>query len=154
MSNHKQLLVDIGHGLSLMVGLPAIESWKSSERPKTSKRGRFGFNSETKSLEYWDGTAWFSAPMTEDWSFTYCILFFWVVICLQMQVLNFIKNIGPTEMVIIALILILFFGSKVVTRLARTSGETLKEIKQVKKTFTDAVSDTVNGDSSEKKASD
>ncbi len=71
-----------------------------------------------------------------------------------MQILNFIKNIGPTEMIIIALILVLFFGSKVVTRLARTSGETLKEIKQVKKTFTDAVSETVSDDTSEKKASD
>ncbi len=66
MSNHNQLLVDIGHGLSLMAGLPAIETWTSSKRPKTAKRGRFGFNSDTKSLEYWDGAAWFSAQMVEE----------------------------------------------------------------------------------------
>jgi len=55
--------------------------------------------------------------------------------------LNFIKNIGPTEIIIIALVLILFFGSKVVTGLAKTSGQTLKEIKKAKKTFTEAVED-------------
>ncbi len=54
---------------------------------------------------------------------------------------DFIKNISPTELVIIALILIVFFGSKVVIGLGKTSGETLKEIRKIKKTFTEALGD-------------
>ncbi len=55
--------------------------------------------------------------------------------------LDFLKNISPVELLAIALILIVLFGTKVVTGLGRTSGETLKEIKKIKKTFTEAVSD-------------
>ncbi len=55
--------------------------------------------------------------------------------------LDFIKNIGPTEILVIALILIVLFGSRIVTRLARTGGETVKEIKKVKKTFNEALED-------------
>ena len=54
---------------------------------------------------------------------------------------GFLRNIGPTEIIIIALILIILFGSKLVTRLARTSGESVKEIKNAKKTFTEALKD-------------
>ena len=56
---------------------------------------------------------------------------------------DFIKNISPTEIVIIALILIVLFGGKLIVKLARTSGETAKEIKKVKKTFTEALKDDV-----------
>ena len=52
---------------------------------------------------------------------------------------DFIKNIGPTELIIIVLILIVFFGGKAITRLARTGGETIKEVKKVKKEFTAAL---------------
>lgn len=52
---------------------------------------------------------------------------------------DFIKNIGPTELIIILLILIVFFGGKAITRLARTSGETIKEVKRAKKEFTAAL---------------
>lgn len=55
--------------------------------------------------------------------------------------LNFIRNISPTEWLIIALILIVFFGSKLIIRLGKASGETLKQIKNVKKSFSDAVED-------------
>lgn len=55
--------------------------------------------------------------------------------------LNFIKNISPTELAIIALILIVLFGTKIVTGIGRTGGETLKEIKKIKKTFTEAIED-------------
>ncbi len=55
--------------------------------------------------------------------------------------LNFIKNISPTELIIIALILVVFFGSKIVTNLGKTGGETLKAMKKVKKSFTEAVED-------------
>ncbi|HJY98807.1 MAG TPA: twin-arginine translocase TatA/TatE family subunit [Patescibacteria group bacterium] len=54
---------------------------------------------------------------------------------------GFLKNIGPTELIIIAIIVLFFFGRKIATMLGKTSGETLREIKNVKKTFTDAVSD-------------
>ena len=52
---------------------------------------------------------------------------------------NFIKNIGPIELAIIVIILIVFFGGKLIKNLARTSGETVKEIKTIKKEFTKAM---------------
>lgn len=52
---------------------------------------------------------------------------------------EFIKNISPMEMGIIVLILIILFGSRLIIGFARTSGETVKEIKKIKKTFTQAV---------------
>lgn len=55
--------------------------------------------------------------------------------------LEFIKNISPTEVLIIALILVVLFGSKIVTGLARTGGETFKQIKKIKKSFTEAIED-------------
>lgn len=55
--------------------------------------------------------------------------------------LNFIKNISPTELAIIVLILVILFGGKAISRLGKTGGETVKEIKKVKKAFTDAASD-------------
>jgi Sec-independent protein translocase protein TatA len=54
---------------------------------------------------------------------------------------NFLNNIGPTEWAVIAFIVLFFFGSKVATKLGRTGGETLKEIRNIKKTFTDAIED-------------
>ncbi|QQG47680.1 MAG: twin-arginine translocase TatA/TatE family subunit [Candidatus Woesebacteria bacterium] len=63
--------------------------------------------------------------------------------------LDFIKNISPTELVIIALILIVFFGSKVVINLSKGAGETFREIKKIKKNFTEAIED--DGDKSSKK---
>lgn len=62
---------------------------------------------------------------------------------------EFIKNIGPTELIIIVLILIVFFGGKAITRLARTSGETIKDLKEAKKEFTAALEDDDNKKSSE-----
>ena len=55
--------------------------------------------------------------------------------------LNFIKNIGPTEWIIIALVVVIFFGGAIARRLGKASGETVKELKSVKKTFTEAVND-------------
>lgn len=55
---------------------------------------------------------------------------------------NFIKNISPTEIIIIVLILVVLFGGKAIAgRLARTSGETIKEVKKIKKEFTEAIED-------------
>ena len=65
MSKKSPLLVDIGQGLSILAGLPTIESWDSGSRPKEPKKGTFGYNSQTNNLEYWNGSDWFAAPMTE-----------------------------------------------------------------------------------------
>lgn len=64
MSKSSPLLVEIGQGLSIMMGLPTINSWTTTERPQNPKPGTFGFNAETKSLEYWDGSRWLGALMT------------------------------------------------------------------------------------------
>lgn len=53
--------------------------------------------------------------------------------------LNFVKNISPLELVIVLAILLLIFGTKIMTSLGRATGETVKEIKKVKKSFNDAV---------------
>lgn len=54
---------------------------------------------------------------------------------------NFIKNISPTEMIIIGAILVMVIGRKAVISLGKTGGETLKEIMKIKKSFTDSVED-------------
>lgn len=65
MGKNSQFLINIGQGLSIMVGLPRINSWNTKSRPKKPKMGTFGFNSQTQSLEYFDGTSWLAAAMTE-----------------------------------------------------------------------------------------
>lgn len=54
---------------------------------------------------------------------------------------NFLSNIGPTELIILVVILIVLFGAKIMVGLARTSGETVKEMKKVKKVFTESLKD-------------
>lgn len=46
--------------------------------------------------------------------------------------MNFIKNIGTTEIVIIFLVVLLLFGGKKLNELARGLGESTKEAKKVK----------------------
>lgn len=53
--------------------------------------------------------------------------------------LSFLKNISTTEIIIIVLILIVLFGSKIAIKLARTSGESLKEIKKIKRSLSEAI---------------
>ena len=64
MEKNAPLLLDIGQGLSVMIGLVTIASWNTKSRPKEGARGTFGFNSQTKSLEYWDGSAWWTAALS------------------------------------------------------------------------------------------
>jgi hypothetical protein len=66
MPKNSQFLIDLGQGLSLMIGLPTITSWNNATRPKKPKPGTIGFNIQTNSLEYWDGTSWYSAVMSES----------------------------------------------------------------------------------------
>lgn len=55
--------------------------------------------------------------------------------------LNFIRNLGPTELIIIGVILIVFFGAKRIAGLGKASGEAVKEVKKIKKEFSGAVED-------------
>ena len=54
---------------------------------------------------------------------------------------SFMRNISSTELLVIALILTLFFGRKTIIGLGKTGGESFKEIKKIKKSFTEAVDD-------------
>lgn len=53
--------------------------------------------------------------------------------------INFIKNISPIELGVIVAIFIFFFGSKKIVSLGKMSGETVREIKNIKKEFTKAI---------------
>jgi len=54
---------------------------------------------------------------------------------------DFIKNISSTELIILVSILVVVFGAKAFVSLGKTAGESLKEIKKIKKSFTDAIED-------------
>lgn len=60
--------------------------------------------------------------------------------------LNFIRNLGPTELIIIGVILIVFFGAKKIVNLGKTAGETTKEFKKIKKEFSNTVSELRKGE--------
>ncbi|MCX7928921.1 MAG: hypothetical protein N2558_04565 [Patescibacteria group bacterium] len=63
MPNNSSLFIDLGQGLLMSIGLLSIPSWSIKKRPKKAKKGTFGFNLDTKSLEYWDGKNWYTAQM-------------------------------------------------------------------------------------------
>ena len=48
-------------------------------------------------------------------------------------------NIGSTEFLIIAIVVLLFFGSKKLNELARGLGESTKEVKKIKRDYKDAI---------------
>ena len=54
---------------------------------------------------------------------------------------DFIKNISSTELIIIVLILIILFGGRAMIGLGKTSGETVRELKKIKKEFSNALDD-------------
>jgi hypothetical protein len=47
-----------------MVSRQKIPSWNSAGRPKEGKTGTFGFNFQTRKLEYWNGSKWLILSMT------------------------------------------------------------------------------------------
>lgn len=51
--------------------------------------------------------------------------------------LNFIKNIGLTELIIIAVLVVIFFGGKKSRELSRGLGESAKEAKKIKEEIKD-----------------
>ncbi len=53
----------------------------------------------------------------------------------------FFGNLGTTEWIIIGLVIMVLFGGKKLTELARGLGESGKELKRVKKEFQRAVED-------------
>ena len=55
---------------------------------------------------------------------------------------GFLKNVSPTEIIILSAILILLFGAKAFRSIAKTAGESFKEMKNIKKNFTEAVEDS------------
>ena len=63
MSINSPTYIEIGQGLSLMIGLPTISQWTNQKRPKNAKKGTFGFNADTSSVEYWDGKFWYQARL-------------------------------------------------------------------------------------------
>lgn len=46
-----------------------------------------------------------------------------------------LEGIGLTEIIIIILVLIIFFGSKRITQLARQAGEATRELKKIKREY-------------------
>jgi Sec-independent protein translocase protein TatA len=55
--------------------------------------------------------------------------------------LSFLKNIGPTEIIVVVGVLLLFFGSSVVKMIAKSAGESVREIKKIKKNFSEPIED-------------
>ena len=53
----------------------------------------------------------------------------------------FLKGIGPTEIIIVALVLFVLFGGKKLTEWAKGVGEAGKELKKAKKEFETAFDD-------------
>nr|MBP9778921.1 hypothetical protein [Rickettsiaceae bacterium] len=58
------LFMDIGNGLSTLIGNPRIPSWNNAGRPVNPRTGTFGFNFQTNNLEFYNGNSWMVVPMT------------------------------------------------------------------------------------------
>lgn len=58
-----------------------------------------------------------------------------------MGILNFIKNISPTELIIVGVVLFVLFGSKAITKVGKSAGETMREMKKIKKSFISSMED-------------
>ncbi len=65
MPKNSSLLIDIGQGIMMTLGFPTLILWNTDSRPKNPRRGTFGFNTETSSLEFFDGSSWFTGSMSQ-----------------------------------------------------------------------------------------
>ena len=63
MSKNSPLFIDVGQGMSLPVGLPTVSCWETLKRPKKPTKGTIGLNTQTNSLEFWNGTSWLVASL-------------------------------------------------------------------------------------------
>lgn len=70
-------------------------------------------------------------------------LAFFFLLCLDNYGMPFLGNLSTTEWVIIAVLIIVFFGSKKLTELARGLGESGKELKRVKREFHSAIKENI-----------
>lgn len=59
-------------------------------------------------------------------------------------------NLGPTEWIIIGVLLVILFGSKKLTEFARGLGESGKELKKAKREFQDTFHESKKEDKPEK----
>lgn len=62
---------------------------------------------------------------------------------------TFLKNISTTEIIVLVSILVLLFGAKTFISMSRTAGQSYKEIKKIKKNFTEAIEDDAPNKSKE-----
>lgn len=62
---NRSLAMDIGQGMSLLLGIPKLSYWKTSDRPKNAKQGTLGFNTQTNSVEYYNGSYWLATKLTK-----------------------------------------------------------------------------------------
>ena len=60
----------------------------------------------------------------------------------SLSVLSLLKNIGPSELIIIGLVLVVLFGGSRIKNLAKGLGASSKELKNVKKEIDKTVSGT------------
>ena len=65
--------------------------------------------------------------------------------------MNFIRNLGPTELIIIGVILVLIFGKKKLSEWAQGLGESTREVKKIKKEFQDASNPESNNEKPKEK---
>jgi len=63
MAKDTPILIEVGQGLSLPLGRPTISCWVTTSRPKKPMKRTFGLNTQTNSLEFWDGNIWLTAPL-------------------------------------------------------------------------------------------
>lgn len=56
-------LIDIGQDQYMVLGQPKVATWKTDERPAKARQGTFGFNIQTMSLEYYNGSYWLTVAM-------------------------------------------------------------------------------------------
>ena len=64
-----------------------------------------------------------------------------------MGITKFINNLGTVEIIVLIAIVFLLFGPKILKKLGKTGGETLKEVKNIKQTFKEALEDDDNNKS-------
>lgn len=57
--------------------------------------------------------------------------------------MNFIRNIGLTELIVIIVVLLMIFGRKKINQVARDAGKATKEYKKIKKEYSGAVETVV-----------
>jgi hypothetical protein len=56
--SNAELYLDIGSGLSMRLGGPRIPMWNTSGRPAAPLDGIYGLNTDTNTIEAWNGTTW------------------------------------------------------------------------------------------------